>query len=46
MDKLLKNIEIELLSLKKETYFAFERIKELEHALSLVGNIPADGDQA
>lgn len=46
MNKLLKNIEAELLSLKKETYFAFERIKELEHALSLVGNIPSDGDQA
>jgi hypothetical protein len=46
MDKLLKNIETELISLKKETYFAFERIKELEHALSLVGNIPADGNQA
>jgi hypothetical protein len=46
MNKLIQNIETELISLKKETYFLVERIQELESALVLAGGTsPANGNQ-
>jgi hypothetical protein len=46
MNNLVKNIKIELVSLKKESYFLLQKIEELENALVLVGNTPANGNKA